>query len=133
MLISYFFFLMIRPPPRTTLTDTLFPYTTLFLSHQCSLWPMHRPPSVHQRDPACTSVSRYRANSCNRDWRSHWAPSGHRHRWYTSSTSGEVPAQGPLLPGSRREDPRPPPEYRRTMGIYVTGQSEKRRAGEERD
>src|SRR3546814_12416623 len=27
-----FFFLMIRRPPRSTLTDTLFPYTTLFRS-----------------------------------------------------------------------------------------------------
>src|SRR3546814_20207224 len=29
---SLFFFLMIRRPPRSTLTDTLFPYTTLFRS-----------------------------------------------------------------------------------------------------
>src|SRR3546814_2764700 len=29
---SYFFFLMIRRPPRSTRTDTLFPYTTLFRS-----------------------------------------------------------------------------------------------------
>src|SRR3546814_11096832 len=28
-----FFFLMIRPPPRSTRTDTLFPYTTLFRSY----------------------------------------------------------------------------------------------------
>src|SRR3546814_18348775 len=28
----YFFVLMIRRPPRSTLTDTLFPYTTLFRS-----------------------------------------------------------------------------------------------------
>src|SRR3546814_10899030 len=28
-----FFFLMIRRPPRSTLTDTLFPYTTLFRSY----------------------------------------------------------------------------------------------------
>src|SRR3546814_5869960 len=28
----HFFFLMIRRPPRSTLTDTLFPYTTLFRS-----------------------------------------------------------------------------------------------------
>src|SRR3546814_3485123 len=28
------FFLMIRPPPRSTRTYTLFPYTTLFRSHQ---------------------------------------------------------------------------------------------------
>src|SRR3546814_19003387 len=31
---SYFFFLMIRRPPRSTRTDTLFPYTTLFRSLQ---------------------------------------------------------------------------------------------------
>src|SRR3546814_15008972 len=28
----WFFFLRMQPPPRSTLTDTLFPYTTLFLS-----------------------------------------------------------------------------------------------------
>src|SRR3546814_4663630 len=31
-----FFFLMIRRPPRSTRTDTLFPYTTLFRSSQAS-------------------------------------------------------------------------------------------------
>src|SRR3546814_11731549 len=30
--VSCFFFLMIRRPPRSTRTDTLFPYTTLFRS-----------------------------------------------------------------------------------------------------
>src|SRR3546814_20112722 len=30
--IDFFFFLMIRRPPRSTRTDTLFPYTTLFRS-----------------------------------------------------------------------------------------------------
>src|SRR3546814_7130605 len=30
-----FFFLMIRRPPRSTRTDTLFPYTTLFRSKAC--------------------------------------------------------------------------------------------------
>src|SRR3546814_20986767 len=34
MVASFFFFLMIRPPPRSTRTDTLFPYTTLFRSLQ---------------------------------------------------------------------------------------------------
>src|SRR3546814_5807462 len=38
------FFLMIRRPPRSTRTDTLFPYTTLFrsvdqASHRRTLWP----------------------------------------------------------------------------------------------
>src|SRR3546814_19521088 len=32
-----FFFLMIRRPPRSTRTDTLFPYTTLFRSRQRDL------------------------------------------------------------------------------------------------
>src|SRR3546814_11853547 len=31
-----FFFLMIRRPPRSTRTDTLFPYTTLFRSPLCA-------------------------------------------------------------------------------------------------
>src|SRR3546814_14942695 len=31
-LLWFFFFLMIRRPPRSTRTDTLFPYTTLFRS-----------------------------------------------------------------------------------------------------
>src|SRR3546814_1593481 len=31
-LLPFFFFLMIRRPPRSTRTDTLFPYTTLFRS-----------------------------------------------------------------------------------------------------
>src|SRR3546814_19701375 len=33
----YFFFLIIRRPPRSTRTDTLFPYTTLFRSENRSL------------------------------------------------------------------------------------------------
>src|SRR3546814_9723823 len=37
-LLSYFFFLMIRRPPRSTRTDTLFPYTTLFRSWQATFW-----------------------------------------------------------------------------------------------
>src|SRR3546814_11968929 len=32
MILLLFFFLMIRRPPRSTRTDTLFPYTTLFRS-----------------------------------------------------------------------------------------------------
>src|SRR3546814_18922802 len=32
LVVDFFFFLMIRRPPRSTRTDTLFPYTTLFRS-----------------------------------------------------------------------------------------------------
>src|SRR3546814_11975703 len=40
-----FFFLMIRRPPRSTRTDTLFPYTTLFRSPSTDLrkWFDHNP------------------------------------------------------------------------------------------
>src|SRR3546814_9371781 len=39
MWFCFFFFLMIRRPPRSTRTDTLFPYTTLFRS---------RPKFIHE-------------------------------------------------------------------------------------
>src|SRR3546814_20775723 len=39
----FFFFLMIRRPPRSTRTDTLFPYTTLFRS----AFVLVLPPCVH--------------------------------------------------------------------------------------
>src|SRR3546814_1096111 len=48
----FFFFLMIRRPPRSTRTDTLFPYTTLFRS-------------LHHSDPlhaACRIINRCASN-----------------------------------------------------------------------
>src|SRR3546814_5116677 len=42
---------MIRPPPKSTRTDTLFPYTTLFRSGNC--W------SVHQ--PSCKAITEIRS------------------------------------------------------------------------
>src|SRR3546814_13272561 len=41
MFAFFFFFLMIRLPPRSTRTDTLFPYTTLFRSESMAhkIWP----------------------------------------------------------------------------------------------
>src|SRR3546814_17151367 len=39
---SSFFFLMIRRPPRSTRTDTLFPYTTLFRSDHVQQVPLKR-------------------------------------------------------------------------------------------
>src|SRR3546814_19442614 len=55
-LLHYFFFLMIRRPPRSTRTDTLFPYTTLFRSvdkqtenlHEHAI-PIHHIPDWLQR------------------------------------------------------------------------------------
>src|SRR3546814_1477073 len=42
-----FFFLMIRRPPRSTRTDTLFPYTTLFRSRRSA--PLLRPTAGRRR------------------------------------------------------------------------------------
>src|SRR3546814_11676780 len=45
LVLSVFFFLMIRRPPRSTRTDTLFPYTTLFRSANSN--PAGLPPQRH--------------------------------------------------------------------------------------
>src|SRR3546814_2989921 len=44
----FFFVLMIRRPPRSTRTDTLFPYTTLFRSEQARFEHV-RPAATHPR------------------------------------------------------------------------------------
>src|SRR5213082_3628327 len=56
--LSFFFFLMIRRPPRSTLCHTLFPYTTLFRSRSVrrprtrgQLWP----PTPRKRSEEHTS------------------------------------------------------------------------------
>src|SRR3546814_18978847 len=46
VLVCIFFFLMIRRPPKSTRTDTLFPYTTLFRS---ACMRVSGPPSVPHR------------------------------------------------------------------------------------
>src|SRR3546814_17368036 len=43
---SVFFFLMIRRPPRSTRTDTLFPYTTLFRSFTWTTQQIFRTPNA---------------------------------------------------------------------------------------
>src|SRR3546814_1263631 len=50
-----FFFLMIRRPPRSTRTDTLFPYTTLFRTAGCSVAP------YSTRDGTAPSVTPFSA------------------------------------------------------------------------
>src|SRR3546814_14842409 len=63
-----FFFLIIRRPPRSTRTDTLFPYTTLFRS--ASRWPW---------------VRRTRPTACPRRAASPWtSPPGTRSEEHTS-------------------------------------------------
>src|SRR3546814_14066101 len=58
--ISVFFFLMIRRPPRSTRTDTLFPYTTLFRSNaddQMALAALAHEPEIAQLATSADSVA----------------------------------------------------------------------------
>src|SRR3546814_9813962 len=59
-IVMHFFFLMIRRPPRSTRTDTLFPSTTLFRAHA--------PPRHHREDSLRSlpagSQSRKRSGGC---------------------------------------------------------------------
>src|SRR3546814_1088562 len=78
---------MIRRPPRSTRTDTLFPYTTLFrsppdrnvrrrsaLGHLAlrrltpSIWPVRR--ARHDETPSTGRAGCRRAPPCPRSWRS---------------------------------------------------------------
>src|SRR3546814_11007207 len=85
---------MIRRPPRSTRTDTLFPYTTLFRSWgAASSFPETRPPAkplvLHQASPIshpkskasflCTwqeGLPTWNSSIINRNWRSSmaWTP-----------------------------------------------------------
>src|SRR3546814_2729979 len=57
-----FFFLMKRRPPRSTRTDTLFPYTTLFRSDGAEF---HQPFVVHQLHPDRAVIGQ--GQDCRRD------------------------------------------------------------------
>src|SRR3546814_20390983 len=57
---SSLFFLMIRRPPRSTRTDTLFPYTTLFRSAATAPVPPDRWRRPHKPLPAMTPSPRVR-------------------------------------------------------------------------
>src|SRR3546814_4390071 len=50
-------FLMIRPPPRSTRTDTLFPYTTLFRSRRVRRQVSHPPRGPRSHGRACARPS----------------------------------------------------------------------------
>src|SRR3546814_12639220 len=61
--LCFFFFLMIRRPPRSTRTDTLFPYTTLFRS---VAFPPPPPPPRLGRCSAASQVVRDHPTSHDR-------------------------------------------------------------------
>src|SRR3546814_13184922 len=62
-----FFFLMIRRPPRSTRTDTLFPYTTLFRSQSAPAHPRRLPPPSTRRGGAGDDRASWGARSPHQD------------------------------------------------------------------
>src|SRR3546814_3183830 len=63
----FFFFLMIRRPPRSTRTDTLFPYTTLFRSRRPAWREAWASPGVSQSWPLSPPAGRaYKSVACPR-------------------------------------------------------------------
>src|SRR3546814_19625268 len=57
MRLCFFFFLMLRRPPRSTRTDTLFPYTTLFRSEHPQIGACARAFQIPRRGAAAPGAS----------------------------------------------------------------------------
>src|SRR3546814_6371133 len=69
-IVILFFFLMIRRPPRSTRTDTLFPYTTLFRACNATAKTANRGTNRNKpKNSKATAISTYRiqAGSCVAD------------------------------------------------------------------
>src|SRR3546814_9284044 len=110
---------MIRRPPRSTLTDTLFPYTTLFRSDGDIDPAGIAVPAPRDRWPVPVTRRRLRLRHVGGCW------------------SAASPAPGPLAPGGRRRPDRPsarhgprrrrershadPGGHRRTAGDHHAG------------
>src|SRR3546814_13863593 len=62
LFLCFFFFLMIRRPPRSTRTDTLFPYTTLFRSKDIPPGE-YRPPRKSAAQLRWISLLQYRSTA----------------------------------------------------------------------
>src|SRR3546814_11301585 len=91
-----FFFLMIRRPPRSTRTDTLFPYTTLFRS--CA-W------CVIPSSPLCPPRPWARKRSGSKDGKVVIAAPVTRGRWVSPSVQDRI---GHRLKPRRHQDSLPP-------------------------
>src|SRR3546814_1680961 len=80
---------MIRRPPRSTLTDTLFPYTTLFRSARAAVSPALLP---HAREVPAPAGFR------------HWQNRQRRHRWHHPLKSLPLSAQMAAALARRSEE-----------------------------
>src|SRR3546814_18811417 len=91
MFVLLFFFLMIRRPPRSTRTDTLFPYTTLFRSPHRR--PADRLPDHPRREAVARQQDPVHESREARGFRD-------------KETEQRSARQAPRRPGHAHEDPR---------------------------
>src|SRR3546814_13335787 len=133
-----FFFLMIRRPPRSTRTDTLFPYTTLFRSffgatanEQRARRPRSEKENPHPHPcfpgpPIASGAGSAKRRSGTPPRRDAPHPPGHRRRARMPATRAGDPTRNPAHPRPRRgptrpNSGRPPRRLRLTGTVRVTG------------
>src|SRR3546814_20901765 len=88
-----FFFLMIRRPPRSTRTDTLFPYTTLFRSSNVTFGYIDaRPVTCH-----FNVEHAFDGGECDR-----WGFNGERPAIVGRNGEAGAPGQNSHIPGDRK-------------------------------
>src|SRR3546814_16832084 len=111
MFVLLFFFLMIRRPPRSTRTDTLFPYTTLFRSPHRR--PADRLPDHPRREAVARQQDPVHESREARGFRD-------------KETEQRRARQAPRRPGTAQADPRmpqnPEPAAHRRMSAVREGQ-----------
>src|SRR3546814_12216316 len=77
----FFFFLMIRRPPRSTRTDTLFPYTTLFRSSISWEYPRDRMLALQRQAQAASAAAPVDTGLALENLRFRYAISGSNPPW----------------------------------------------------
>src|SRR3546814_10969870 len=107
---------MIRRPPRSTRTDTLFPYTTLFRSHRGPVSKLFRPPRRTLRKIFCRRDDRSvgRIRDIGRDQRA----------------EADLPAANVTRDAAARLEPTFEPEQV-VAHLHDAARSEERRVGKE--
>src|SRR3546814_10774313 len=86
-LLLLFCFVMIRRQPRSTRTDTLFPYTTLFRSRSAARSP---PADRAAAQAACSAAAGIQAAAAPASFAPRWSSQG-RKRLVTAVTAGGAP------------------------------------------
>src|SRR3546814_21037785 len=117
---------MIRRPPRSTRTDTLFPYTTLFRSPDYSPAPAalqvrsrnrldlsaHVPPA-HSHPPAVVVCPPPQRSAGARVQASRYSPSNYHYGQWRAPTANSVPVSQTLPTSALQALPHERPEIRR--------------------